>query len=667
MAVPRRICALYDSLGLLPGVRDPVHSLLEMPLNHLGMVVLRHDLRSGPPPEDWLEGARAVLTYFADIGAAPSWLWPWLENEVSRRNLRVIHFGELGPLIQPQGNGSKDFERIRRWLLPFGLEIDPVFEPGPQGIEVQYLDSKLCEFESSALALADYQGPRNGSAANRAWVTTSCDAYPGDPRTPVVTGPWGALALDPWTVKKGSLDDDLRWHLDPFAFFAEALGLKGVPAPHPSVVNGRRMFFLHVDGDGFESLSTVEPGELCAKVFLDEILKRYRIPASVSVIIASLTRDYAVSRATPEMLLASQILNLPSVEPASHSVTHPLRWQEHWSPDPSSRSVLSYLPLNNYQYCAENEVTQSLQFINERLMKDGRRCELMLWSGDTNPSESVLRACRQYPAHNLNGGECRWDPWMDSVGFMLPWGRFVGGEFQVYCGLANENNFEGFFTTMPAAFRKIDISLTRTDGPRILKPANLYVHFYSAERPPRLKALQGLIERWALEKATAPVFASDYSKAVQSAIHGARIHATPQGWRLEDFGECRTARIDGETRDVDFARSKGLLGQRRIGESLYLHLCANDADVVLTEDPPLHPYVEEANHILRDVALAPSLVRFRASAHSRRLVVLAGLSPHQRARIVTGHEQRQSRADERGRLVIEFPEPGDTLVEVHLL
>ena len=68
---------------------------------------------------------------------------------------------------------------------------------------------------------------------------------------------------------------------------SDALGMRGVPAPEPSVLFGRRMFLLHVDGDGFESISTVAidsgSGKSSAEVFRERVVGRFKIPMTISV------------------------------------------------------------------------------------------------------------------------------------------------------------------------------------------------------------------------------------------------------------------------------------------------------------------------------------------------------------------------------------------------
>jgi len=658
--VRRHVIVLVGSPHPDGETEDVAHQLLELPLNHCGMVVRRHSIDAGPPPAAWLEDTRAVVTHFDTAAKANDWLWPWLEKAVARHKLRVIHFGELTPLEQ---GGNK---RLRRWLAQRGLSYDNRFLRDAARILVRYRSRESCAFEADARSRTAHRGPRNVSRRNRVWVETRDRFRPDDARAPVVTGPWGGLALDPWAVTNGGANQDRRWHIDPFLFFREALGLDGVPAPHPAVLNGRRMWFLHIDGDGFESLSTVRHNTYAAEVMLDDVLLRYKLPFTVSIIVRSLTPDYAVEKPTRAMGLARRILNLPRVEPASHGVLHPLRWRRDLKPTDPPRTIMWYDGLENYTYSQLNEVKESVRFVNERLMEGDRRCALMLWTGDTIPREDAIAAAGEVGCLNLNGGEFRWDRWNDSVGFVSPWSRRVGDALQVYAGATNENMFDGFFTTMPGAFAQIDQTIERTGSPRILKPANIYIHFYSAERPPRLRALHKLIRRWALREPTAPVFASTYCRAVLSAVETARTRKIPEGWLLRDFGDCRTARLDEEPRDVDFTRSRGLLGARRIRNSLYVHLAATDATVVLAADPPPAPHVEEANCLLEMGSLTSEGVTVTATAKNPRLVVFAGFPAHLPLQVLLDGEEQERSADARGRLRIALDEPGTTRIAVRL-
>jgi len=646
------------------GVVDHVHDLLQTPLNYLGINVREHDVYGGPPRQIDLRRYRAVLIYLQAPYDAPAWVLPWLEENVERFQLRVVQFGDLEPLIGAADDRGQ--ERLGEWLARFGLGYDGAFVGDPRRIEVRLRDPELCSFESTVTHNRTHAGPWNTADDNRPWVTTVDRDGFGPMRTPVITGPWGGLALHPWALYQGRFDGETRWHIDPFRFFEEALGLQRVPAPDPNVVNGRRMFILHVDGDGFENLSTVQDGELSAKVMLDQVLDRYRLPATVSVIVASLTDDLRPGQASAKMALAREILNRDFVEPASHAVLHPLSWRPDPSAPPAAPLAVSYPSIRPYRPSAVNEVRESIRFINEELLDGDRRCRVMLWSGAANPTEAALDAATSLGCWNLNGGVFRFDRLHNSIAQVSPWGRAVGQSFQVYCGSANENVFDGFFTNMPAAFGHVDDTLQNTQDPRILKPADLYIHFYSAERPARLQALHQLIQRWALREPTAPVFASSYAAAVQSAQSSCRIYAIPGGWEFEAFDGCRTVRFAGEYRAIDWQHSSGILGQHSIGNARYIHLAAADARLIWAPHRRARPFVEQANHELRLRRRTADSITVESRALVPPLIVFGGFPPSATVSIETDSEINTGRSDDRGRVRFELPAPHATTVKVAL-
>ena len=79
---------------------------------------------------------------------------------------------------------------------------------------------------------------------------------------PMLTTPWGGLALDPFVVEPG-LEGRTRWILEPFVFLARALDLPPLPMLDATTENGRRIFTSHIDGDGFVSVSEMPHRKLC--------------------------------------------------------------------------------------------------------------------------------------------------------------------------------------------------------------------------------------------------------------------------------------------------------------------------------------------------------------------------------------------------------------------
>jgi hypothetical protein len=237
---------------------------------------------------------------------------------------------------------------------------------------------------------------------------------------------------------------------------------------------------------------------------------------------------------------------------------------------------------------------------------------------------------------------------------------------QVYAGAGNENEYEGFWDRLPTAYKHVDVTITRTGTGRIIKPANVYLHFYSAERPGRLKAAQQLIRKWGLEQRTSPVVASEYCKAVYAATTTARLFRNDAGWRFAGFGLCRTLRIDGEKRSVDFEKSTGLLGALQRDGSLFLHLSGPEGTVVLADAPAPHPHVAEANHILYDADLNPKSVAVSSEALFPRLIIFAGLPPKAALDLVVDGETKEVASDETGRFTYRAKRSGRIRVEVRV-
>lgn len=673
MPFRRTVLALFNTVEPLEEDWDnPVHTAFELPLHWLGMRVRAHDISSGPPPEAWLEDCAAVATVFVDNGRpAPEWLWPFLERAVVQGGRRVLHLRSFGPLEGvPTGDGVESEAgraRLRSWLARLGLEPSDGFARGFLAVEAELLEPEKCAYELDPTLDPVFGGPRSISDQNRPWIRLRLRSDPAKRLAhPVVVGPWGGIALDPWVQWSDEHGEERHWHLDPFAFFREALGLEGVPAPEPNLINGRRIFFLHVDGDGFESLSQVRRDAYCASILDERVLGHFDLPFTVSIIVASLTDDIAVVEPTERMRIATRILMRPNVEAASHTVLHPLIWR----PDPGrgtdEPTKSAFKGLANYTSTQVAEVRESVRFIDQRLLERGKRCEVVLWSGDTSPSAEAIAETYRSGCLNLNGGTFRWDDYYNSSAFVRPYLRRRGEAVQVYCGMANENDYAGFFTSTPGAYFHVDQTITNTGRGRILKPANVYIHFYSAYNPRALRSVEQLIERWVYRESTIPVHASRFARAVLGFDSAKLFRRADGGWEVREHGQCTTLRFDGEARAVDMARSSGVLGFRRSGESTFVHLSGDGPARVLFGAGVPSPYVEESNCHLDVLQRTERHLALQASGWNPRILVLGGLpAEHEMSLHVDGAERR-ARTDAGGRLELRLEGSGRSRIEVRL-
>lgn len=636
-------------------VQDAARDVLQMPLNHLGLRLVRFgvDGDTAPPDVDPQQVA-AIGTWFESEQQLPKWVWPWLERQPA--NVRTLLFGSLVPLARGDGG-----DRLRRHLRRFGLGYDDAQVADPARIDVEFVRRDAVPFESQPVYERLHHGPWSQDDRNQTWLATRDLARPRHQRCPVVVGPWGGIALQPWFVRTGGTAGDRRFYVDPFAFLGEALQRRTLPVPDPCVRFGRRVFVLHVDGDGFESVSTVGEGRSCGEVFRERIVDRWQVPMTISFITASLTDRIDPPVPTPRMLLARDILARPWVEAASHSVLHPLDWRRQLTPRSLARSVVWYPALAGYTHDMQAEVRESIAFVDRWLVPPGKRCRVMLWSGAANPTQQALAAARTAGCRNLNGGLFRWDELHDSVGYVSPWGATIGDEFQVFAGAPNENVFDGYFTTMPGSFRHVDATITNTGKGHILKPANVYVHFYSAEHPVRLAALEGLLERWLDREEVFPATASSYAAAVDDCQHTCTIARLPNGFAMAGFANCRTVRFDAPIPAIDWANCRGIGGLHRIDSSTFVLLTASEAElqfVAAGQPAPSQAFVEQADCELLDLAFVAGGVRFAVAAspgNRLRTVALAGLPADTDLALAGAPVGLRTRSDREGRLVLRLP------------
>ena len=143
--------------------------------------------------------------------------------------------------------------------------------------------------------------------------------------TPAATTPWGGYAFQPFLIRSilpGVQGDGMdRWVLNPLSFTREALQLPDMPIPDVTTENGRRLLFAHMDGDGFPSLAEVEGyrGRADALVLLDEILEKFDIPTTISVIEGEVSSDGLYPKMAPELQrIARAVFALPHVEALTH-------------------------------------------------------------------------------------------------------------------------------------------------------------------------------------------------------------------------------------------------------------------------------------------------------------------------------------------------------------
>lgn len=608
--MPRRILAFYDGrVEPTPRYSDE-HRYLEMPLNHLGYVVDYADVNAPLPPDLSAGRYAGVVSWLDSPPPAAGLFASWLKRQM-RNGIPLALFGGLGGL--PMDLAATTFAGLRTTRPATGTTLrivqqDPMlgFEapPAPDRRALQPLrfDGRAGR---SLLELADGSGERFTAAA---------------------LTPWGGYVLDPFVVNRIPGTDQAQWIIDPFAFLQAALRLPAMPVPDLTTENGRRLLLSHIDGDGFPSRAELAGSPLAGKVLLDEILSRYRIPVAVSVIEGEVAPHGLHPKDSTEMeAIARRIFRLPHVEIASHSYSHPFRWNarvRHGVFRDADADEAYHLELPGYKFDLEREIVGSMNYIRDRLAPEGKPVRIMLWTGDTAPDEEALRIADEAGLLNMNGGETIVTRSNRSLTGIGPVGIRIGQRQQVFAPISNENLFTNLWRGPFYGFQRVIETFEMTDKPRRLKPIGIYYHTYSASKRASLLALHKIYQ-WAQAQPAFPLFASEYIRKAND-YYTVTIARDGDAWLVRGDGELRNLRLPAGFGPVDISHSDGVAGIAKGSEGHYVHLHGPAATLRFGGND--RPYLADANARLANWQASDELIRFSLAGHQPLAFSLANAS-----------------------------------------
>ncbi|MBF0161487.1 MAG: hypothetical protein HQL88_04285 [Magnetococcales bacterium] len=307
---------------------QPLHRWGEVILNHFGLVVHYLDQQQPLPPLSALEGVQGIVVWTESAFSNPDTILTWLEQAMEA-GIRVVVLGN-SPFMGDQENPLSLARRNRFWNK-MGMRQDGEWVQLTYKVKVVRKDSEMVEFErplSGLLPPYDRMSIVNGRV--KSYLTVNHSEDPATASDLVAVGPLGGYVAANYAVFKNPEMFQKQWHINPILFFRQALGLeRHTPAPDTSTLSGRRIFYSHIDGDGWRNLSEISPyrekNRLSAEVILKEILERYDdLPVTVAPIAGDLDPAWFGTQAAQE--IARRIFALPHVELGSHTYSHPLDW-----------------------------------------------------------------------------------------------------------------------------------------------------------------------------------------------------------------------------------------------------------------------------------------------------------------------------------------------------
>ncbi len=570
----RAILVIYNSNEGATPASNFITTGAETFLNYLGLVVDFHNANSPLPGDKQMSSYRGVVScFFSSSLDNPLTYINWAAKQLDAGRKFII-LGNPGVLENPNNQTTVPRSKVNQFLRKVGVTYRGNYTNDPQRIELVYKDPAMVEYERSLdYEIKEYESVTPVDKSVKSYLTLRLKDTPQSDSVLVATSDSGGYV---WGMEYlyyvHSATDQKKYRVNPYLFFEKALDLEGKPRLDVTTLCGNRVFYSHIDGDGFSSLSLITPKKFSAEIIKEKILEAYpQLPVGVSFIAGEIEYNKQPQRAKK---IAKGIFALKNVEPASHTYSHPLTWKS----GQQAPSTESY-SFGDISFSLKNEILGSIDYLNKTLLKEsGKKIETLYWSGDCDPPPEALKLIEDNKLLAINGGDSRKDKQFPSYTYVYPLTSVEGKYRQIYSSNSNENTYTNLWTGPYFGFKHVKITWQQTDSPLRLLPINHYYHFYSGERYPSLKALISNIE-YALKQEINPVFPSRFIHMVKD-FHSADIEETATGFRFSNLGECRTVRFDDTSKHPDLKKSQGIMGYRTHNNSLYI---AIDPDIINPE------------------------------------------------------------------------------------
>lgn len=597
------------------GVRN-----VAMPLNYLGYDLEYADLNEPLPEHIGNDRYAGIVLVGSDELNNPLALQGWLLQQIGN-GMRVAVFNSFGFSLNMQNGALLDLEYVPEQRVSVARKPEILLQDEMLGFEAPVISD-----------IRDALGIRTGSQS-RSLLRLKAGSFVYD--AAAIT-PWGGFVIDNNTVVYLDGLDKERWVVNPMLFLQQALRLPQMPVPDVTTENGRRLFFTHVDGDGFlsygEFSGTSSSQRFCSAILRDEVIKRYPLPMSMSVIQAELTEMNR--KATPELEhIARTIFALPNVELASHTYSHPYFWS-HVDPETGVKRTaeqlgdwftdgVSSLDIPGYEFDIDREISGSIDYINRKLAPRDKRVKMMFWSGDAYAPKVALQKAAAAGVLSINAGNTTITRASNTWTQIGPYGVAKGktdDEFQVYAAVMNENVYTNDWTGPFYGFRLARETFELTDKPLRIKPINIYYHSYSASKPSSLKALHSLFE-YSLQQDILPIYTSEYIQRVLDWRHVV-VARDGERWKVRSGRHLRQLRWPGQG-VPDLAASEGVTGYLAGPGGLYVHMGNEEAIFPITARPAIAvPRISQAAGFVRNMKRAGRNLEFEFGGYYQPVVSL---------------------------------------------
>ena len=247
--------------------------------------------------------------------------------------------------------------------------------------------------------------------------------------------------------------------------------------------------------------------------------------------------------------MAKKILELPFVEPASHTYSHPFSWRKGLVAYSSNQDAkLTYhggvkaYEEPNQEINLDLEIRQSIEYIQALI--PSKKVQTVYWSGDCYPALRDLQYIDDHDLLAINGGDSRFDLEYNSYSYVTPLSLYSSKGTQIYSSNSNENTYTNLWTANFWRFKNVIKTFKNTGFPKRIKPANTYYHFYSFEKKSAVNALEKIYDYYE-QNDFEFIYPSEFIQLAKN-FHTLKIEKKNNLYTLSNITHLKEFRFEGK-------------------------------------------------------------------------------------------------------------------------
>ena len=277
---------------------NSVHLRLESILNHYGFFAEHIEEDPKNYPEDISSYAGIIYWNQGLIVEDPIKLVKFLARFKDKKN---IFIGDIPMLDENEENHSNRVNQILN--KTYGFEFGNFWKSNPQGIKQAYdstlfgFEMKISFFNQKYFTYIKTNHPKHEIVFK--------ETYKNKDSNSAFFAPWGFYApINKVYFEKDNenIEGKNRWIINPFKLIEKVYDVN-YPIPDTTTINGKRIAYIHIDGDGI--LSTAFNQKYAIETGHDFIEKR-ALKTGVSFVVSELDKDAPIPNYNPLLQINNQ-------------------------------------------------------------------------------------------------------------------------------------------------------------------------------------------------------------------------------------------------------------------------------------------------------------------------------------------------------------------------